>query len=499
MEFTTTNFILIVSVLFATIFYWSRRRPKNYPPGPWRLPFIGNAHQVGKQPYLDFMKMREKYGDIIAIDFGSYRSVIINDYKLIREALNETAFTGRPRLEFMLERSGGTPAGVIFTDGQQWVEQRRFILKNLRDFGFGKKSMEGFVQQEIEELIETFKKDVGKPMTTQGKFNAAVLNALWAIVTGQRHSHDDPILGDLIKRLTSGIQQSRALGIGLFMPWLKKIAPKLVGMDPKRSRDNREKTMKFMTDSIKGHQSTFQENSPRDFIDVYLAEIQRTTDVGSSFHAKEGERNLSVVMLDLFVAGAETTSTTLTWTFLLMAMHPEIQEKLFAEIKRIVGMSRLPSLSDRPLMPYTEAVIMEVMRYSAMVPLAVQHRTTEDVNFHGYFIPADTLVVPNLYCAMRDPKVWGDADNFRPERFLSPDEKTVIRHDALIPFSTGKRVCLGETLARDELFLFTTSLFQRFRVGGDPNGPPLKPDYYMAAVLIPKPHNLVLADRFEEL
>jgi len=203
-------------------------------------------------------------------------------------------------------------------------------------------------------------------------------------------------------------------------------------------------------------------------------------------------------MMDLFVAGAETTSTTLSWTFLLLALHPEIQEKLHEEIRRVVGMSRLPSLNDRPEMPYTEAVIMEVMRYSAMVPLAVQHRTVEDVHFHGFFIPKDTLIIPNLYCAMRDPKVWGDPDNFRPDRFLSPDGKTVVRHEAFIPFSTGRRVCLGETLARDELFLFTTSLFQRFKVGKDLNGPELKIDYFMAAVLIPKPHNLVLQDRFDE-
>jgi cytochrome P450 len=435
--------------------------------------------QLSREPYKDFMKMREKYGNVIAFDFGSYRAVVLNDYKIIKEALNEMSFAGRPKFEFILQRSGGTPAGVIFTDGHHWIEQRRFILKNLRDFGFGKKSMEALVQQEIEELIEGFKKDVGKPMQTQNRFNAAVLNALWSIVTGQRHSQDDPVLGDLIKRLTSGIQQSRSLGIGLFLPWLRKLIPNLIGPDPKKMRENRDKTMSFMRDNIKSHQDSYQENSHRDFIDVYLSEIKKTTNHGSSFYDKEGERNLGIVMLDLFVAGAETTSTTLTWTFLLLALHPEIQEKLHEEIRRVVGMSRLPSLNDRPSMPYTEAVIAEVMRYSAMVPLAVQHRTTEDVHFGGFVIPADTLVVPNLYCALRDPKVWGDADTFRPERFLSPDGKSVIRHEALIPFSTA-------------------SLFQRFRVGKDPNGPELKIDYFMAAVLIPKPHDLVLEDRFEE-
>lgn len=137
------------------------------------------------------------------------------------------------------------------------------------------------------------------------------------------------------------------------------------------------------------------------------------------------------------------------------------------------------------------------MRYSSMVPLAVFHSCLEDVTFKGYNIPKDTLVIPNLYCAMRDEKVWGDPDNFRPERFLSSDGKTLVKNEALMPFSTGKRICLGMTLAQDELFLFTSSLFQRFKVGPDPNGEKLTVDYHTASVLVPKPHNLVLHDRIE--
>lgn len=134
---------------------------------------------------------------------------------------------------------------------------------------------------------------------------------------------------------------------------------------------------------------------------------------------------------------------------------------------------------------------------SAMVPTGVFHTALEDTKFHGYDIPKNTIIVPNLYCAMRDPKIWGDADTFRPERFLSEDEKSTVRHEALIPFSTGKRVCLGESLARDELFLFVASLFQRFRVATDPNGPKPTLEYHTAAVLIPKAHDLIVHDRYD--
>jgi len=94
-------------------------------------------------------------------------------------------------------------AGLIHTDGPKWAELRRMVLKNLRDFGFGKQTMEGVVQEEIKELIANFEKDLGNPISTQNRFNAAVLNVLWSIITGHHFSHDDARLKDLVSRLTS--------------------------------------------------------------------------------------------------------------------------------------------------------------------------------------------------------------------------------------------------------------------------------------------------------
>jgi len=204
-------------------------------------------------------------------------------------------------------------------------------------------------------------------------------------------------------------------------------------------------------------------------------------------------------MYDFFLAGAETTSTTLTWECLIMSHYPELQEKLYEEINKVVGLGRPPSLTDRPNMPYTEAFISEAMRYSSLVPLGVFHGVMEDAEFKGYIIPKDTIIIANQYSVMHDETIWGDPENFRPERFLSEDGKSVIRHDALIPFSVGKRVCPGETLARDELFLFTTAIFQRFQIGFVPNKPVPQMEVFAGAparVLIP--HELLLKDRFAQ-
>ena len=147
-------------------------------------------------------------------------------------------------------------------------------------------------------------------------------------------------------------------------------------------------------------------------------------------------------------------------------------------------------------MPYTQAVILEAQRYASIAPLSVFHRTLDNVpNFHGFFIPKDTIIIPNLYSAMRDPKIWNHPNSFQPERFLSDNGTTLNIPEAFIPFGIGKRVCIGQSLAKVELFLFVSSLFQRFQVSTVPNEPKPKIEYSTGTVLILKPHRLVLTER----
>ena len=115
-------------------------------------------------------------------------------------------------------------------------------------------------------------------------------------------------------------------------------------------------------------------------------------------------------------------------------------------------------------MPYTEAFTMEVLRIRPAVPYGVPHAVTEDVEFRGFLIPKGTAVYSSIYSTHHDPDVWGDPENFRPERFLSSDGSKVEKHESFLGFSTGKRICPGEILARDQLFLFITTLAQTFRI-----------------------------------
>ncbi|KAK6169283.1 hypothetical protein SNE40_020364 [Patella caerulea] len=171
--------------------------------------------------------------------------------------------------------------------------------------------------------------------------------------------------------------------------------------------------------------------------------------------------NLTKSIGDLFVVGTETTSTVILWTILYFLHHPNIQSRCYKEIQVVVDSGRLPSMKDRLSMSYTQAVLQEVLRIANIVIIGVPHTVDEDIIFHGYHIPKGTVVMPNLDSVLLDDKIRRDADVFRPERFLDGSGQLVKREE-FIPFSIGRRVCLGESLAKMELFLFMTILIQRF-------------------------------------
>jgi cytochrome P450 len=140
--------------------------------------------------------------------------------------------------------------------------------------------------------------------------------------------------------------------------------------------------------------------------------------------------------------------------------------------------------------------MLETLRISSIAPFAVPHQTTDHLKFHGYDIPKGTIIFANTFESHHDPEVWGDPEVFRPERFLSEDGKSTIRHEAFLPFSTGKRVCLGETLARDTLFLFLTCLAQNFEICKEPGAEmPTLDVKFGQLTLTPHPYNVVLKER----
>ncbi|XP_043935449.1 cytochrome P450 2D20-like [Protopterus annectens] len=173
------------------------------------------------------------------------------------------------------------------------------------------------------------------------------------------------------------------------------------------------------------------------------------------------EEYLLIEMFDLFLAGTDTTTNTMRWALLLMVAYPNVQEKCYKEIESIANGKEFVSYDDRLRMPYTQAVIHETLRFGNVVPLAVPHSTTKAVLFKGYTIPQGTRVMADLNSVLRDETQWKFPHEFNPANFLNGNGE-FVKQEAFMPFSTGPRVCLGENLARMEIFLFFTCLLKKF-------------------------------------
>lgn len=447
--------LLVVYILKSLGLLASDSPIGNFPPGPRPFPVIGNLHMINlKRPSESLIKLSKKYGSVYSIQMGSQKMVVLSGYETVKSALVDYAdeFSERPHIQIFEDINEGF--GIPFSHGENWKEMRRFTLSTLRDFGMGKRTIEDRIIEECEFLIKILESLEGKPADLTIKTNFAIGNIIISIILGHRLDYEDPALLKIMKIIDENMRLLGSPSVVIYN--VLPIFRYLPGAHMKVKRNIAE-LHAFFHDIYTKHLKLLDKDDQRGYIDAFLTkQEEEKSDPNTYFH----EKNLLGVLTTLFMAGTETTSSTIRWAIFFMIKYPEIQKRVCDEIKKVIGFST-PRIVHRKDMPYTNAVIHETQRFANILPLNLPRETTRDVIFQGYSLPKGTYIIPLLESVLHDKTQFEKPGSFYPEHFLD-SEGQFVKNSAFMPFSAGKRVCAGETLAKMELFLFFTSLVQKF-------------------------------------
>eukprot|EP00058_Branchiostoma_floridae_P016375 XP_002601863.1 hypothetical protein BRAFLDRAFT_121141 [Branchiostoma floridae] len=464
----------LVTLVLAT---WLRDYVKRWrmPPGPFFWPIIGNIYFFSGRMYTTCTDLAKKYGDVFSLKMGMTDVVVLNSLDTVKEAFVKKGvdFAGRPKILSMdIFSEGGKD--IAFTDySPTWKLHRKLFHGAIRGYALGE-NLQTRVHESLEDTIAEFTKMEGQAVNIEDYIYQLVYNVICSAAFGVRYTMDDEEFNTLMK---INKDTEEIVGQGL----LADVYPSLRFLPSPTLTNIRKMTKQYvgiMQRHLEEHRETFDPSNLRDITDHMIKAQKDAEEEGIQDINSLTDTHLRQTISDIFGGGTDTTIFTLRWAILYLAVHPEIQEKVAAELDSVVGRDRLPELSDREATPYTEATILEVMRMGSIAPLSLPHATTVDTTLRGYQIPKGTWVVPNLWALHRDPDTWGDPDVFRPERFLDENGKPVPKPAALMPFSAGRRACPGEAVGKADTFLLLGGLVQNFSFSiPEGEGPPdLTPD-----------------------
>ncbi|XP_031411019.1 cytochrome P450 2J6-like [Meleagris gallopavo] len=482
--------VCLAASLLLMQFLGMQRRRRQLPPGPAPLPLFGNLLQMKFQIHHDILKkMAGTYGSIFTLWLTSIPVVVLQGYQAVKEGMTAHAeeVAGRPLSRAFRFLTNGN--GVMFSNGHLWKQQRRFGLLTMRKLGVGKQSQECQIQEEARHLVQFLRNTKGKPVDPTVPVTHAVSNVICALILGHRFSIEDKKFLRLVEAVDdiSAFTNSISFYVHDRLPWiasrfLTRCKKALASICTMRA---------LLQEEIESHKGKGKIGGNQDFIDYYLDQMAKSKEDAGATYDKV---NLTQTVFDLFLAGTETTATTLRWALLYMVAYPDVQEKVHKELDAVVGSSRLICYTDRKNLPYTNAVIHEIQRYSNIVLIALPRYTVKDTELLGFPIPKDTIVLVNIDSVLSDPEKWETPDQFNPGHFLDKDGNFIHR-EAFLPFSIGHRACMGELLARLELFIIFCTLMQAFTFTLPDGAKEINTKFVFSTTMKPPPHQLCAIPR----
>ncbi|XP_050215714.1 cytochrome P450 98A2 [Mercurialis annua] len=434
---------ILVLISAYALYYRLRFR---LPPGPRPWPIVGNLYDIKPVRFRCFAEWGRTYGPIISVWFGSTLNVVVSNTELAKQVLKEKdqqlADRHRSRSAAKFSRDG---QDLIWADyGPHYVKVRKVCTVEL----FTPKRLEALRpirEDEVSAMVQsifidcTNPENIGKSVEVKKYLGAVAFNNITRLAFGKRFVNEEGIMDEQGKEFKAIVANGLKLGASLAMaehiPWLRWMFPLEEEAFAKHGAQRDRLTRAIMEEHTIARQKTG--GAKQHFVDALLT-LQEKYDLSDD--------TIIGLLWDMITAGMDTTAITVEWTLAELIKNPRVQQKVQEELDRVIGLERVLTEADFATLPYLQCVAKEGFRMHPPTPLMLPHRANSNVQIGGYDIPKGSNVHVNVWAVARDPAVWKNPKEFRPERFLEEDVDMKGHDFRLLPFGAGRRVCPGAQL-----------------------------------------------------
>ncbi|XP_065859476.1 cytochrome P450 76T24-like [Euphorbia lathyris] len=460
------DYLSLLLVLFLTLaifihVFKSKILCKNslsLPPGPTGFPIIGNILEMGINPHHSLANLSKKFGPLMSLKLGSITTIVISSPEFAKEALqkHDQALSSRTIPDAARPHDHHQCSIVWLPALDRWRSLRKVTATEL----FTSRKLEAtqdLRQKKVQELLmfvgENCKTgqaiDIGQAAFTT--FMNLISNTFFSIDLASYNSNVSLQFYDAI---VGTMEQLGKPNLADYFPLFQIMDPQGIRRRTKLFSERLLETFDgIITERLQLKSSSTPIKEKHDLLDSLL-----------NISREENNSELSLVdikhmLLDLFIAGIDTTSKTLEWGMAELLRNPDKLSELKKELKEVEGEIQE---SDIHRLPYLQATVKEILRLHAPGPFLVPHKAESNVEIGGFTIPKNAQILVNVWAMGRDGSIWENPDRFEPERFLASKIDVKGRDFELIPFGAGRRICPGLPLAHRMLHLILASLVQSF-------------------------------------
>ncbi|XP_028752956.1 cytochrome P450 71D10-like [Neltuma alba] len=440
-SFFFTFFCFFIVVLSIVNRPHSRKSLRTLPPGPWKIPLIGNLHQfVGSLPHHSLRKLANKYGPLMHLQLGETSNIVISSPEMAKEIMktHDAIFSNRPY--FLASRIiSYNSTNIGFSPyGSYWRHLRKICTVELLSAN-RVQSFSHIREEEVSALVRKISANEGSVINLSEYLFSLTTGITSRAAFGKKCGDHEAFLSTMEEAL----KLAGGFSVSDLFPSVK-VLPLISGMRGKLERLHRELD-RILENIVKDHkeEKRIHGQAEEDLVDVLL-KLQQQNDP----HTPQlTDNNIKAVILDIFGAGTDTSSTTLEWAMSEMLKNPKVMEEAQAEVRKVFREKGYASEADLQHLKYLKLVVKETLRLHPPAVLLLPRENTEKCKINGYEIPAKTRVIVNAWAIGRDPMIWNEAERFRPERFVDSPIDFRGRDFEYIPFGGGRRICPGITFA----------------------------------------------------